>query len=183
MTQRIRIMLRCFIPGSRIGHESTAATALPRIGCARPDAGKRIDEGNGEEDHLRKPDHDIEHNRQDQQHARWMATPEIDLLARPESPGAHHQKSGQTHQAQPWGRDPPCLNGDPPAKVHRGSQKARRGRNRHSNEILAIWPPWIARLRIVADVESSKPRGTCDGVQEAQECTRLRKMMVQLRID
>ncbi len=45
-------------------------------------------------------------------------------------------------------------------KMNAGRQQAGRGGNRHAHKILAVRPPRIARLRVVADVEPRQPRNS-----------------------
>ncbi len=112
-----------------------------------------------------------------------MAAGEVDLLARPESPGAHHQEAAQPHQDQPGNGDPPLLDRIAVKEMHGGGQQARRRRNRHAHKIFASRPSRIARLRVVADVEARQPRDPADEKQETDEGAGVEQVLMQLRID
>ena len=141
----------------------------PSICRPRPDARKHVDQRDRKQYYLRKSQHDVKHDRHHKNQPERMAPAEIDLLARPEAPRAHHQKSAETDEQQPRNRNPPRLHGNPLEEVHRRRQQSRRCGNRHSYEILPIRPARISRLRIVADIESRQPRDPANQKQEADE--------------
>ena len=56
--------------------------------------------------------------------------------------------------AKPEQRHPPIGNGNASEKVNRGSDHTRSGRYGHPDKVLAARTPWVARLRVMADVEA-----------------------------
>src|ERR1035437_8024793 len=112
----------------------------PPVRRPRPDAGEHICEPNQEHHHVRVPQHDIHEDRHRHQHLERVAAGEVDLLARPEPPRAHHQESGQRHHHQPRNRDPPNSHGNAVAEMDGCRQQSRCRRNWHPHKILSSRP-------------------------------------------
>ena len=106
-----------------------------------------------------------------------MPAGEVDLLARPEAPGADHQEAGQSDQDQPEDGDPPRLDRIGVEEVDGGGQQAGRGGNGHADKVLAIRAAGVARLGIVADVEARQPRDSADEKQKADESAGLEQVL------
>ena len=66
-----------------------------------------------------------------------MPIEEIDLLAAPEAPGAHHQETDQRDQRHPHNGQPPVEDRIAVEEMHDGGKHARRRRNRHADKILS----------------------------------------------
>src|ERR1017187_1232775 len=155
----------------------------PPVRRPRPDAGEHICEPNQEHHHVRVPQHDIQYDGHHHEHLERMTAGEVNLLARPEPPRAHHQEPGQRHHHQPRDRDPPNCHRNSVAEVNGRGQQSRRSRNRHPHKILSSRPARISWLRIVRDVEARQPRRSAQQEQKTDECASLHQVLPQLGID
>src|SRR5579863_8866875 len=100
---------------------SPAATALPGICRPRPDAGEHVHQRRRKQHHVGEAQHDVDDDGDQRQDLEWMAAGEVDLLARPEPPGAHHEESSQTDKAEPGNGNPmpAIVHGNPVEEVDR----------------------------------------------------------------
>ena len=107
---------------------------------------------------------------------------EINLLGRPEAPGADHEIAAKPDQDQPRNGDPPLFDGIAVEEMDCGGEQAGGCGNGHADKVLAIGPAGVARLCVVADVEERQPRSSAEKKEKTDEGSGLQQMHVQLRI-
>src|ERR1035437_9081043 len=112
-----------------------------------------------------------------------MATGKADLLARPEPPGTDHKEAAGADENQPDHCDPPRLYRIAAAEMHCCGQKAGRCWNGHPNKVLTAGSARIARLRVVADIESRQSRSSPAKKKKADESARVYQILMELRVD
>ena len=113
-----------------------------------------------------------------------MAAGEVDLLARPETPGAHHQKSAQPDQDQPQNRNPPrfdriCRRKSepwPPASPPPPESACLQNTSGPAVPDCAAAASWLMLKRASREAPPIRKR-------KRNESTRLHQVLMQLRVD
>lgn len=108
-----------------------------------------------------------------------MPVGEIDLLAAPKSPGAHHQKAKQGNQQHPRNGQPPVEDGLSVEQVNYGSDNPGRRRYGHAHEIFAVRLAGILGQRIVADVESRQASRSAQQKQETKKRAKFNQFLAK----